>query len=271
MQADGQEVGMDQSFWDILLSNFDVKLLVFARMLGAFSFTPILSRNNFPVMARVGVSLFLTYIITLTMGVTEVDTGGTIGTYVFAVLRECFIGFVIGFVMNMFILSVQIAGDVMDSQSGVGMAKVFDPGTRIQMSIFGTFITFLMYMYFFVTNSHLTLVSIFITSFDIIPPGQGTLNPDIGWTIVSFFNQIFIMVLKLAMPVIAAEMVLHFAMGILMKSVPQIQIMIINIQLMCLLGFLLLYLIAAPMAEFIDGYIADMLDSVRNIIPQIFI
>ena len=59
-------------------------------------------------------------------------------------------------------------------------------------------------------------------------------------------------------------------MGILMKSVPQIQIMIVNIQLMCMLGFLLLYLIAVPMAEFIDGYIADMLDSVRNIIPQIF-
>ncbi len=257
-------------FWELLLADFDVKLLVFARIIGAFAFAPLLSRNNFPAMARVGVSIFLTYIVTMTMGVTEVDTGGTMGTYVFAVLRECFIGFVIGFVMDMFILAVQTAGDIMDSQAGVGMAKVFDPSTRVQMSIFGTFITFMMYMYFFVTNSHLTLVGIFITSFDIIPVGQGTLNPDIGWTVVSFFNQILIMILKLAMPVIAAEMLLHFSMGILMKSVPQIQIMIVNIQLMCMLGFLLLYLIAVPMAEFIDGYIADMLDSVRNIIPQIF-
>lgn len=260
---------MDE-FWELLLADLDVKILVFARVIGVFAFTPLLSRNNFPSRMKIGISLFITYIITLTLGVTEVDTGSNVGTYAFAVFREMFIGLVIGFVLDMFILTVQLAGDIMDSQAGLGMAKVFDPDTRIQMSIFGSFVTFLMYMYFFVTNSHMTLIKLFITSFEIAPLGQGTLSPDLGMLICSFFNDILIMVLKLAMPIIAAEMILHFSVGVLMKAVPQIQIMVVNIQLMVAVGFITLYLVAVPLSEFIDKYIADMLESAVNIIPQIF-
>ncbi len=262
---------MENNFWELLLADFDVKILVFGRIIGVFAFMPILSRNNVPNTVRIGASLLLTYIITLTMGITEVDTGGTIGSYVFTVLREFFIGLAIGFILNLYIYSVQLAGDVMDSQSGLGMAKVFDPATRMQMSIFGTFISFLIYMYFFATNAHFTLIKIFITSFDIIPLGQGTLNPDLGWIVAGFFNDMLILVLKLAMPVIAVEMMLHFCMGVLMKAVPQIQIMVINIQLMVVIGFLTLFLIAAPLSEFIDKYVADMLESAEEIIPQIFL
>lgn len=257
-------------FWELLLASLDVKILVFARIIGVFAFTPLLSRNNFPARMKIGISLFLTYIITLTLGVTEVDTGPNVGTYAFAVFREMFIGLVIGFVMDMFILTVQLAGDVMDAQAGLGMAKVFDPDTRIQMSIFGSFVTFLLYMYFFVTNCHMTLVRIFITSFEIAPLGQGSLNPDLGILISGFFNEILIMTLKLAMPIIAAEMILHFSVGVLMKAVPQIQIMVVNIQLMVAVGFITLYLVAIPLSEFIDKYIADMLDSAASIIPRIF-
>lgn len=258
-------------FWELLLGSLDVKILVFARIIGVFAFTPLLSRDSIPARARIGVSLLITYIVTLTMGVTEVDTGVTVGAYMVAILREMFIGIVIGFVMNMFMLMVQFSGDIMDSQTGLGMAKVFDPDTRIQMSIFGSFISFMLYMYFFVTDCHLTVVQIFLTSFEMIPLGGGEINPDLGIIICEFFSELLVMALKLAMPVIAAEMILHFCVGVLMKAVPQIQIMVVNIQLMLAVGFLVLFIIAAPMADFIDGYVADMLDSALNIIPQIFV
>ena len=258
-------------FWELLLGSLDVKILVFARIIGAFAFTPLLSRDNFPTQLKIGASLLITYILTLTMGVTEVDTGVTVGAYMVAILREVFIGVVIGFVMDMFVLMVQFSGDIMDSQTGLGMAKVFDPATRIQMSVFGSFISFMLYMYFFVTDCHLTVINIFITSFEIIPLGGGELNPDLGMLICEFFSEILVMTMKLAMPLIAAEMILHFCVGVLMKAVPQIQIMVVNIQLMLAVGFIVLFIIAAPMADFIDRYVADMLDSALNIIPQIFV
>lgn len=239
-------------------------------MLGIFIFNPILSRRNIPTIAKVTVTVFITYIAILVVQPEPVDTGTQIWVYLMMICRETVIGLIFGFITDLFFYTVQVAGEVMDMQSGLGMAKVFDPDTRIQMSIFGSFVTFLMYMYFFVTNSHMTLIKLFITSYEIAPIGQGTLNPDLGMLICSFFNDILVMVLKLAMPIIAAEMILHFSVGVLMKAVPQIQIMVVNIQLMVAVGFITLYLVAVPLSEFIDRYIADILESAVNIIPQIF-
>ena len=68
------------------------------------------------------------------------------------------------------------------------------------------------------------------------------------------------------MPVIAAELILEFCMGVLMKSVPQIQIMVINIQLKVAFGFAILFLVAVPLSEFIDGYLNTWLDTLESFV-----
>ncbi|MGN0665193.1 MAG: flagellar biosynthetic protein FliR [Huintestinicola sp.] len=258
-------------FWEALLANLDISLLIFARMLGIFSFNPILSRNNIPVMVRVGISLMLTAILTAVLDFDYAVMDWNTGVYVMNILKELLIGVILGAVCDMFIFSVQIAGEIMDAQAGLGMAKVFDPSTKIQMSIFGSIISFMMYLYFFATNSHLTLVKIFVDSYEVIPIGTGYINADIGWAAIEMFSQVLVLVLKLAMPVIAAELIVEICVGLLMKTVPQIQIMVVNIQLKVVFGFLILYAIAAPIAEFVDKYIDNMLNSCRDILPQIFV
>ena len=47
----------------------------------------------------------------------------------------------------------------------------------------------------------------------------------------------------------------------LMKSVPQIQIMVVNIQLKVAVGFMMLFLIAIPISEFVDRYLKMWLDT----------
>lgn len=260
-------------FWEALLGNLDVSLLIFARILGIFSFNPILSRTNIPVMARVGLSVMITAVVAMTADFDFVSIGAELGTttaeYVFAVLRELLIGMVLGFVCDMFIFTIQLAGEVMDTQAGLGMAKVFDPSTSIQMSIYGSVASFMMYLYFFASNSHLTLINIFIESFDIIPLGTGTFDPDFGWTMMELFSQVLILVMRLAIPVVAAELVVEFCVGILMKTVPQVQIMVVNIQLKVIFGLLVLYMIAAPLGEFIEKYVTYMLNACRDALPLI--
>jgi flagellar biosynthetic protein FliR len=44
------------------------------------------------------------------------------------------------------------------------MAKVFDPGTSIQMSISGNIFSLLFVLFLFVTDSHLVLIRLFASS-----------------------------------------------------------------------------------------------------------
>lgn len=257
-------------YFTVLFRSFETDLLVFSRILCIFAFNPILSRRNIPVISRVCISVFITYIIILTVQPQPVDTGGETGIYLMMLLRETFIGLVIGFITDMFFFSVQVAGELMDMQSGLGMAKVFDPETNVQMSIMGSFISFMLYLYFFATNSHMSYIKLFVLSYDILPVGGVSFDPNFGYSVAAYFSVLLGIVIKLAMPIIAAELILEFCMGVLMKSVPQIQIMVINIQMKVAFGFAILFLVAVPLSEFIDGYLntwLDVLESFVTIMP----
>lgn len=253
-------------YFTVLFRSFETDLLVFARTLGIFMFNPILSRRNIPTIAKVVVSVFIAYVTILVLQPEPVEAGNSAGVYLMMILRETAVGLIIGFITDLFFYSVQLAGEVMDMQSGLGMAKVFDPESNVQMSIMGSFISFMMYLYFFVTNSHLTYIRLFITSYDAVPIGSGGFNPDLGYAVASYFSVVLALVIKLAMPIMAAEFILEFCMGVLMKSVPQIQIMVVNIQLKVAFGFALLFLIAVPLSEFVDDYLDKWLEALRQFI-----
>lgn len=253
-------------FFVVLFRSFETNLLVFARILGIFIFNPILSRRNIPTIVKITTSVFITYIVLLVVQPEPVDTGVQAGEYLFMILRESFIGLVIGFITDLFFYSVQVAGEIMDMQSGLGMAKVFDPESNVQMSIMGSFISFMMYLYFFVTNAHLTYIQLFVMSYDILPIGSGGFNPDLGYNIAAYFSVVLALVIKLAMPIVAAGFILEFCMGVLMKSVPQIQIMVVNIQLKVAFGFIMLFLTAVPLSDFIDSYLDKWLAALESFI-----
>lgn len=256
-------------FYSLLFDNFETNLLVFSRVLGIFAFNPLLSRRNIPQIVKVVCCILISMIVIMVRQPEPVETGTVIGVYLAMLLKEGFVGAVIGFITDMFFYSVQMSGEIMDMQSGLGMAKVFDPGTNLQMSIMGSFVSFMMYLYFFVINAHLTYIELFVKSFDIIPLGFEGINPDLGISIVEYFSVVLTLVLKIAMPLIVSQTILQFCVGVLMKSVPQIQIMVINIQLKVGFGFLILFLVAVPLSDFIEKFMDTWLETLEGVLPLI--
>jgi flagellar biosynthetic protein FliR len=66
-----------------------------------------------------------------------------------------------------------------------------------------------------------------------------------------------------------AEIIIEVCVGILMKTVPTIQVMTINIQLKVIAGLLLMFVLAVPMSDAIERYMADMMESVESVLPMI--
>ncbi len=260
---------MDE-FWNVLMDNMDATLMIFARVLGIFSFNPILSRGNVPGRVRAGGALFITYVIAMTINVGELQIGDTAGEYVLCIIRELSVGLILGFICDMFVYLIFFAGEIMDSQAGLGMAKIFDPSSHMQMSLYGSYIGYMFYLYFFVSDSHLTLIKIFVDSFETIPLCTGFASYNFGWTAVEMFAGIVTLMVQLAMPIMAAELIVEFSVGIMMKAVPQIQIMAVNIQLKVLVGFAVLFAITPALSEFITSYMDNMLETCKNALPIIW-
>ena len=250
---------------DGLLTNTAVWLLVFARMGGMLGMNPVFSRRNVPAGVRAGMTFLFTALVAPGASAAAVTGSGSLDLAM-ALLRELFVGLACGFVFQVYYYMLFFAGDWMDMHFGMSMAKVFDPGTSIQASMSGNLFNTMFLLYFFATDSHLLLIRIFIDSFRILPVGAVTLTAETPEFFLELFIAAFSMVLRLALPFVAAEVVLEVTIGVLMKLIPQIHVFVINIQCKILLGILLMMLFAYPMGAFMDRYIEAMMTEAQKLL-----
>lgn len=255
-------------FWEELLNNAAIMLLILARVIGIFSFNPIFGRANIPNVVKAGLGLALAVLMFPTLDYSGVEVSGLI-PFAFSILLETLIGMIFGFVINLFITIIGYAGEVIDTQIGLSMARVMDPATGVSMPLYATAYTYLFVLYFFVTDCHLSYIKLFADSYTAIPIGVTGINPEIGYVIASYFSVILTMAVKFALPIIIAQMLLEVCLGILMKAVPNIHLFAINIQAKNLLGLFLMFILASPMAGMIDKYLGLMFENLYNILPLI--
>lgn len=102
-----------------------------------------------------------------------------------------------------------------------------------------------------------------------MPLGFEKINPDVSIMLVKYFGTVLILAMKLAIPIVVAQLLLEFSVGILMKTVPQIQVMQVNIQVKLLFGLFLLFLIASPLSDAIEKYMGLLIDNLTGILPSI--
>ncbi len=244
------------------LQGLNIYLLVFARMSGFIFFNPLLGRRNIPSQVRAGLVLLLTLLIAPVLQAPEVTRDSV--DMLFALFRELSLGFICGFVYQIFFYLLLFIGDWMDTEFGMAMAKVFDPATSIQLSLTGNLLTILFALYIFSTDSHLVMIQIFALSFKIVPLGAVNLSPEAFQFVLQLFIDTFSLVLRLLIPFTVVEFSLQVVMGIMMKLVPQIHVFVINFQLKQLLGLATLFLMGPVVASFLNNYILIMLENINR-------
>lgn len=250
---------------ETMYEQLPVLMLVFLRFTGMMAFNPVFSRRGFPAPARVGIIGALTLLMAPAFSAAEF-TQWTGAEMMLAMLRELAVGVACGTVFQLFYYMLIFAGDQMDMAFGLSMAKAFDPASHIQMSVSSSFLNLFFVIYLFATNSHLILIRLFSTSFILIPPGQGILTQNVARCVIELFGYAFQLAFQLALPFIAMELILEFAVGILMKFIPQINVFVINIQLKMILGLFLLFVFVPVVSSFLTSYMETMLHRTQDLL-----
>ena len=249
--------------WDFAFHQLTAYLLVFCRMTGVVLFNPLLSRRNLPM--RFCMALCLGLAILVAPGIA--DTMPPVYqpfALLSAVGAELLVGFVWGLIFQSFYYLLFMAGDAIDLGLGLSMAKVFDRNTNIQMSLSGNLFNLLFILFLFATNSHLVLIKLAAASYNIVGVGGAVLDLKLSGFIVDLFLTAVNLVIRLALPFIAATFTVEITMGILMKLVPQINVFSIHFQAKVIIGLILLYAFTAPVSGFIDAYLVVMFQQMEN-------
>ena len=242
--------------------------LIFMRMSGFLLFNPLLGRSNLPAMVKTGMALVLSILVFGTAG-TGVPQPDTLVELAFGLLLELGIGLGLGFVMRVVFSVVQIGGEVIDTQMGMTMAQIYDASSQANLSVTASLLNILLILDFFAENGHYTLMRLLTTSGELVPYGAAALGDGVYAYVIELFLACMLLAVKLAMPILAAELLGEVGMGVLMKAIPQINAFVINIELKVIIGLLLFFLLLTPINEFLLELESGMLSELGRILRLI--
>jgi flagellar biosynthetic protein FliR len=226
MQLDGRELSY--------------AFLMFVRMSGHTLISPIFGHRSVPAPLKIGFALILSGLLLATHPPQADFLEPGLLTFVVQLLRETSIGLMIGFIAQVFISLTLTAGQIIDVELGLGIGSVLDPQNYSQSPVSGVLLNLLVLLYFLQSNGHLHLIRILAASLDHVPVGASLLLPNLGVLLVSQFALGFGLAVSLSLPLIGTALLVELVLGILARSIPQINAYMVGIPLKILLGLTVL-------------------------------
>jgi len=217
-------------------------LLAFARISGIFMMTPIFGSRNIPVYVKAGMAFALTIALFPIVFQPNVLLPENILSYAVMVAAELFVGWIIGFASSLVFSAVQMAGQLLDMQIGFGIVNIIDPQSGQQVPLIGNFKYILALIVFLVTNSHHMLLSALFASFKLIPVTGVSVYSGLTEIIIDMVAGIFVIALKISLPVLISMLLTDVALGILARTMPQMNIFVVGVPGKIIVGIFVLSL-----------------------------
>ena len=158
----------------------------------------------------------------------------------FFLAKELIAGLFIGFAFLLIFLGVQMGGSLVGLQIGFGLVSVFDPQSQEQTSVIGELQFLLAMLFFLAINGHHILISSIFQSFKIIPPGAIGFSSLAAEKMVSMMAMSFVIAIKIAAPLMVTLFLTDVALGIIARTMPQMNVFIVGFPLKIGVGLVML-------------------------------
>jgi len=229
------------SLADLLQWNLSLFLLILSRWAGMIMLAPVFGARGVPSYVRLGLAASLSVIVYPLISAAKPLIPIELLPYIAVVLKEVMVGLVIGFVIYMMTAVLQGAGQLIDFQMGFTMGAAIDPVYGVQTPMMGNFQMVLATMLLLATNSHHFLIAAMVKSYAYIPINPSNL-PGHYTFYAQLVGNVFALAIQIAMPVFGALLVSDVGVGLLSRTVPQINIFSIVFPVKIIFGLVILYL-----------------------------
>ncbi len=226
--------------------NFQAFLLVLVRIHSMFISAPFFSSDLAPFRLKTLLAFFVTLIIFPIYIQNPVSIPGNMGQYGLMVLSEVVIGLLIGFLTSVIFSAFQLAGQYFAVQIGFGFSEVLDPLAQVSVPIIGQLKNLAGMLVFLYIDGHHFLIRAIVRSFELAPSfsmGEESLFWHLKYVNYSF-SGMFLIALKIAIPIVATVFLMSVSMGILAKAAPQMNIMMLGFPIKIVVAFVMIAIFA---------------------------
>lgn len=216
---------------NITPEQIELFLLIFLRVSAIVVVLPILGNRTVPVRVKAGLSFLIAFLI-FPFVHFEIPKGDiAIFPLMFRMAGEVLVGVIIGFTARLLFAGIQMAGQLVGFQMGFGIVNVVDPVTSAQISIIAQFKYLIAMLIFLAINGHHVFLYAISESYRILPPLGFQFSGELMEAIFLFSRNMFIVAVKVGAPIMAVLLFTSVALGLIVRTVPQVNVFIVGFPL----------------------------------------
>lgn len=191
----------------------------------------------------------------------------TTADFAWVAAGEFALGLALGLGVMIILSGLQLAGELIDQQTGFSLGEISNPGLEINGSITGQFL-FLFGVTLMLTakpiNGHLLLVGSLVETFQTLPVGEATLSDSTYDLLIALVHQSLVLGIQVAAPLLAVMSLVALTMGFLGHTVPQLNILVIGFPIRTSISLLVIALTLTGAADLIVDVVPETIDTVRR-------
>lgn len=234
-------------------------LLILVRITCFVYLAPFFNMGNTPNRVKIGLSVFVSYLIYETLLPIQPLEYESILEYSVLVLKEAMVGLIIGFGANICMAIVNFTGSIMDMETGLSMVTLLDPQTKQETSVSGVLYQYAMSLMLIVTGMYQYLLKAIVETYTLIPINGAVFNREHLLNSITLFMGNYITIgFRICLPVFCVMILLNAILGIMAKVSPQMNMFAVGMQLKVLVGLGILFLVASMLPSAADFIFTQM-------------
>jgi flagellar biosynthetic protein FliR len=212
-------------------------VLVLGRIGGLFVLAPVFSSKALPARAKLvaalALSLALAPVATDGRAVPTTPLGLTD-----ALVREAGIGIAFALSFAALAAAVQAGAALIDTIVGFSFGSLVDPFSGISGGAFGQLYAMVASLVFLLAGGDRLMILGLARSYDLVPLGSFPEPSALGGLAVNALSSVPLIALETAGPVVLALLVTDAALGLVARTVPQMNVFVVGLPAKILLTFL---------------------------------
>jgi flagellar biosynthesis protein FliR len=244
------------------IEQFQLFLFVLVRVGSILFSIPFLEARNVPMTLKAGLAIAMSVMLLPQLKLPPLSIAGDPLMLLLGILGEVAIGLIIGLMVQLLFAGVQLAGQLAGFQMGFAIANVVDPSSSLQIPILAQFLNLFALMIFFTINAHFYFIKALVDAFELIPPMGAHLNSHLIDLLMRTAADAFVIAIQVGAPVMVALLLTNVALGLMARTVPQMQIFVVAMPLQIVLGLAFL----GFSLPFISAFLGNAFDKMGHTI-----
>lgn len=245
-----------------LISLVPTFVMVFFRLAGMMLFAPLFGSARIP--RRVKVMLVSVLTLGIVSGVGQrVTLPPTTWQLAAAIGGEMAFGLAMGMALSLIFVAAQWAGELIGQQMGLNLSEVFDPQFGGSGSVLGELYFMLTLVVFLSIDGHHAMLRGVRESFDALPLLSVGVDRPLFDTVAGLLGGATVLAIRLAAPMLVTMLVVDLVLGLVGKTMPQMNVMSAGLTLRAVVGMVIVIVGLSMTSTVISEALWDGMNNVR--------